>query len=235
MFGSKFAKFLMLFFKVKVSSSSNFSSFFSVLTHNSSVHFWRKHNILSTKVAHQSAYFQTSHFQIHQIPYVIFETKSQFFFKLCITLQCQETWLFRTFLSKTKFLMSFFKPRVSFPLNSASPFSGITHTSCELFGWSITCFGQKQSVKVQFFRISSALMKVHPIPHAIFETSRSGIIQTLYHCSVSWKITPLYFCSSNLVYFEQDELIENRFSDDWVVALVNECGFKCGCCGFNPY
>ena len=131
--------------------------------------------------------------------------------------------------------MSFFKPRVSFPLNSASPFSGITHTSYELFGWSITCFGQKQSVKVQFFRISSALMKVHPIPHAIFETWRSGIIQTLYHCSVSWKITPLYFWSSNLVYFEQDELIENRFSDFWVVALVNECGFKCGSCGFNLY
>ena len=44
-------------------------------------------------------------------------------------------------------------------------------------------------------------MKVHPIPHAIFETARSGFIQIFHHCSVSWKITPLYFFSSNLIYF----------------------------------
>ena len=57
--GSKFAKFLMSFFKAQVSYSSNFVSFFSVMTHNSSVLLWLKHNILSTKVAHQNANFQT--------------------------------------------------------------------------------------------------------------------------------------------------------------------------------
>ena len=36
-------------------------------------------------------------------------------------------------------------------------------------------------------------MKVHPIPHAILETTRPGFIQILHLCSVSWKITPLYF------------------------------------------
>ena len=39
----------------------------------------------------------------------------------------------------------------------------------------------------------SVLMKVHPIPHVIFETTRSGFIQILHHCSVSWKITPLLY------------------------------------------
>ena len=39
----------------------------------------------------------------------------------------------------------------------------------------------------------SAPMQVHPIPHAIFETTRPGFIQILHHCSMSWKITPLYF------------------------------------------
>ena len=29
----------------------------------------------------------------------------------------------------------------------------------------------------------------NPIPHAIFETTRSGFIQILHQCSVSWKIT----------------------------------------------
>ena len=37
--------------------------------------------------------------KIHQIPLVIFETTSQFFFKLCITLQCHERQLFCTFLA----------------------------------------------------------------------------------------------------------------------------------------
>ena len=55
----------MLFFKAEVSSSSNFASFFSVITHISSILFWLKHNILSTKVINQSANFQTCHF-LHQ-------------------------------------------------------------------------------------------------------------------------------------------------------------------------
>ena len=61
-------------------------------------------------------------------------------------------------------------------------------------------------------------MKVHPIPHAIFETSRSGFIQVLHHCSVSWKITPLYFFNSNLIYFGQKKPIEVKFSELWVVG-----------------
>ena len=38
-------------------------------------------------------------------------------------------------------------------------------------------------------------MKVHPISHAIFETTRSVFNNILHHCSVSWKITPLHFCT----------------------------------------
>ena len=43
------------------------------------------------------------------------------------------------------------------------------------------------------FQTLNALKKIHPITHAIFETIRSGFFQILYHCSVSWKINPLYF------------------------------------------
>ena len=57
----------------------------------------------------------------------------------------------------------------------------------------------KRAHQCTIFRLLGALMKVHPIPHAIFETTRSGFIQILHHCSVSWKITPLYFFSSNLL------------------------------------
>ena len=34
----------------------------------------------------------TARVKVHQIPHVIFRTKSQFFFKLCITLQCHKTY-----------------------------------------------------------------------------------------------------------------------------------------------
>ena len=56
-------------------------------------------------------------------------------------------------------------------------------------------------------------MKVHPIPHAIFETTMSRFIQILHHCSASRKITPLYFFSSNLKYIAQKEPIEMKLSD----------------------
>ena len=57
--------------------------------------------ILWTKRAHRSEIFRllSGWVKIHQIPYVIFETTSQFLFKLFITLQCHEK-LFCTFLAK---------------------------------------------------------------------------------------------------------------------------------------
>ena len=45
--------------------------------------------------------------------------------------------------------------------------------------WNI-CFGQKKPMKVQFFRLLSALIKVQPIPDAIFETTRPGFIQIFF-------------------------------------------------------
>ena len=41
-------------------------------------------------------------------------------------------------------------------------------------------------------------MKVHPIPHTIFETARSGFIEILHHFSVPWEISLLYLFSRNL-------------------------------------
>ena len=47
---------------------------------------------------------------------------------------------------------------------------------------------------------------------------KPGFTQILSDCSVSWKITPLYFCCRNLVYIGQKEPIENKFSDFWVAG-----------------
>ena len=80
------------FLNHKVRIYSNFASLFSAMKDNSSVFFQLKPHILWTKIAHRSEIFGllSGWVKIHQIPHVIFETTSQFFFKLCITLQCHE-------------------------------------------------------------------------------------------------------------------------------------------------
>ena len=63
---------------------------------------------------------------------------------------------------------------------------------------------------------------------AIFQTFKCSIetspdsschfLQILHHCSVSWKITPLYFFSPSLIYFGQKEPNKVKFWDFWVVG-----------------
>ena len=57
----KLIKFLMPFFKQKMISYSKFGSLFSVIRGNSSAPFYLKPYMLLTKVAYQSANFQTCH------------------------------------------------------------------------------------------------------------------------------------------------------------------------------
>ena len=72
------------------------------------------------------------------------------------------------------------------------------------------CFGQKELIKVQVFKFLSALIKVHPIPQASFETTRSRLTQILHQCSVS--CFPCIFYLKPL-YFGQNEPIKVKFSD----------------------
>ena len=51
----------------------------------------------------------------------------------------------------------------------------------------------KRAHQCTIFILLGALMKFYPFPHAIFEIARSVFIQILHHCSVSWKISTLYF------------------------------------------
>ena len=62
-----------------------------------------------------------------------------------------------------KFLMSFFKQKVSFSLNFGSLFSVMRDNSSVLCGWNCTLFGQKEPIKVQIFRLSTVHVKFHQI------------------------------------------------------------------------
>ena len=115
--------------------------------------------------------------------------------------------------------MPFFKQGISFPLKSLLPFRVMTHNSTEIFKLKHYMLLPKRARQCTIFQTLSALMKVHPIPHAIFETTRSGFIQILHHCSVSWKITPLYFFSSNLIYF-------GKFTKSFMSYLKSQVSFS---------
>ena len=70
-------------------------------------------------------------------------------------------------------------------LDFATPFSVMTHNSSEIFHLKQYMLWTKRAHQCTIFRLLGALMKVHPISHAIFETTRSGFIQILHHCSLS--------------------------------------------------
>ena len=92
-----------------------------------------------------------------------------------------------------KFLRSFFLPRVSFPLKFASSFIVMTHNFYEMFYLKHYILLTERAHQCAIFQTVSALMKMHPILYVIFATTTSGFIQSLHHCLVSSKITPLYF------------------------------------------
>ena len=86
--------------------------------------------------------------------------------------------------------------------------------------WNIICFSQKERINVKFsdFKWSNKS-----------SVNFSGFAQILHHCSVSWKITRLYFFTSNLIlfdccsYFKHDKTLVN-FHPSTQKSLI---GFFC--------
>ena len=62
-------------------------------------------------------------------------------------------------------------------------------------------FGQKQFIKVQFFEIFECFCENLPKSSCRFQNHKRVFLQILHGYSVSWKITPLYFVRSKIVYF----------------------------------
>ena len=84
--------------------------------------------------------------------------------------------------------------------------------------WNIICFGQKESISMQFFILLSAVMKVQPIPHAIFETIGSGFIPILHHCSVSWEKDNSSIFLVQTFYTLNKRAHQSEVLDFWVVG-----------------
>ena len=60
-----------------------------------------------------------------------------------------------------------------------------------------------------------------------FWNDKSILLQILYPSSVSWKITPLYFFSSNNIYFAQKEPIKMKIFETFECSGQNLSNFLC--------
>ena len=118
----------------------------------------------------------------------------------------------------TRFIRSFFLPRVSFPLKFESSFIVMTHKSYEMFYLKHYMILTERAHQCTIFQTVSALLKIHPILYVIFATTMSGFIQSLRHCLVSSKITPLYFLAQTLYNLDKNSPSNEVFGllSDWV-------------------
>ena len=73
--------------------------------------------------------------------------------------------------------------------------------------------GSRQSSNFDTFKCSSENL---PSFSCYFLSYKSVFLQNLHNSSMSWKITPLNFCSSNIIYFGHKEPIKTIFLDFWV-------------------
>ena len=113
-------------------------------------------------------------------------------------------------LKFVKFLASVLKWQVNSSSDVALFFIVMTHNSSGNF--KVTPFllwtkGSHQSPNFDTFKCSA-----ENVPDFLchFSNHKSGFLQNLHNSSVSWKITPLYFCNSNNIYFGHKEPIKTK-------------------------
>ena len=154
----------------------------------------------------------TTRIKIYQIRHVIFETKKSFeiiFASLSTVMRDNSSVLFhlKLYMLSTKgtHQVQIFSQLLALKLTKFL----VIFQATSQFSLKVR-FGQKGPIKVQIFKFLSALMKVDPISHASFETTRSGFIQILHHCSLSCLLCIFYL---KPLYFGQKEPIEVKFSD----------------------
>ena len=115
-----------------------------------------------------------------------------------------------------KFLMSILKGQVSSSSIFVSFFVVMTHNSTvnfKLIHFLLWTKGSYQSSNFDTFECSGENLQ-NSSCH--FPSSNSVFLQILHHFSMSWKITPLYFFSSNNIYFgQEDQNLSNSLCQFW--------------------
>ena len=107
-----------------------------------------------------------------------------------------------------EFLISFFKPQVSFSANFISLFSTMKDNSSVLFYLIKYILCSKEPIKLKTFATIDC--SGQSLSNSSYQFWNDKLIpyQILYHSLVSWKITTMYFFSSNNIYFAQKECMK---------------------------
>ena len=227
----------MSILKGQVSSSSVFVSFFIVMTHNSTVNVKVIHLLLWAKGSHQSSNFLTlssALVKICQIPRHFPSNKSVFLQILhhySMSWKITPLYFFSSniyFLQKEPIKVKIFETlecsgqnlsnslcqfwnEKSIPLQILYPSSvSWKLTPLYFFNSKNVYFAQKEPIKVKIFETFES--SGQNLSNSLCQSWNNKWIplQILYPSSVSWKIIPLYFFSSNNIYFAQTEHIKMK-------------------------
>ena len=119
-----------------------------------------------------------------------------------------------------KFLMPVLKSQ----LNSSSNFAlyfVMTHNfsvNFKVIPFLLWTKGSHQSPNFDTFNCSAENL---PIFSCHFSNHKSVFLQIFHHSSVSWKITPRHFCSSNIIYFGKKEPIKVKIFETFECSGQN--------------
>ena len=165
----------MSILKCQSNSSSNFASFFIVMTYNSSINFKLGHFLLWTKESHQGPNFDTFKCSGKNLP----NFSGQF--------------------SNHKLLFLRILHYSSVPWKITPLF---------FFSSNNLYFAQKEPIKVKIFETSECSGQNLSNSLCQFWNDKLIPYQILHHSSVSWKMTNLHFFSLNNIYFAQKKRIK---------------------------
>ena len=114
-----------------------------------------------------------------------------------------------------KLFLSVLKLQVNSSLNFTLFFIAMTHNSFvnfKVIPFLLRTKGSHQSLNFDTSKCSGENL---PNSSCHFWNHKPVFLQNLHNSSVSWKITPLYFCSSNIMYFGHKKPIKT-FLSVWV-------------------
>ena len=119
--------------------------------------------------------------------------------------------------------MSVLEENVNSSSNFALFFIAITHNSSvnfKVITFLLWTRGSHQSSNFDTFKCSG---EKFPNSHVFFSNHSSVFLQNLHNFSVPWKITLLYLCSSNNIYFGHKEPIKKKMFLEFSSARAKIC------------
>ena len=118
-------------------------------------------------------------------------------------------------------LCQFWMTKVNSSPNFVSLFSFMKGNFYVLFSSNSIYFAQEEPIKVKIFETFECSSQNLSNSLCQFWNDKSIPLQILYPSSVSWKVTPLYFFSSNNTYYAQKEPIKVKFFETFECSIQN--------------